>query len=82
MRKSKLQRLMEQPGALIKLQQQMLAPLQRELLYDGRVRELFESLSVPCIKCKTVKSKHGRRFKHPWFKDNLAYLEWKYDQTS
>ena len=42
----KLTRLMNSPGGLQKIAQQMLSPLKRELLYEGRIRQLFQTYKL------------------------------------
>jgi len=39
---NRLTRLLASPGGLQKIAQQMLSPLKRDLLYEGRVRQLFQ----------------------------------------
>jgi hypothetical protein len=42
----KLTRLMKSPGGLQKIAQQMLSPLKRDLLYEGRIRQLFQTYKL------------------------------------
>jgi hypothetical protein len=42
----KLTRLMNSPGGLQKIAQQMLSPLKRDLLYEGRIRQLFQTYKL------------------------------------
>lgn len=42
----KLTRLMQSPGGMQKVAQQMLSPLKRELLYEGRIRQLFQTYKL------------------------------------
>ena len=42
----KLDRLMKSPGGLQKIAQQMLSPLKRDLLYEGRIRQLFQTYKL------------------------------------
>lgn len=42
----KLSRLMQSPGGLQKIAQQMLSPLKRDLLYEGRIRQLFQTYKL------------------------------------
>jgi hypothetical protein len=42
----KLTRLMQSPGGLQKIAQQMLSPLKRDLLYEGRIRQLFQTYKL------------------------------------
>lgn len=42
----KLNRLMSSPGGLQKIAQQMLSPLKRDLLYEGRIRQLFQTYKL------------------------------------
>lgn len=42
----KLNRLMQSPGGLQKIAQQMLSPLKRDLLFEGRIRQLFETYKL------------------------------------
>src|SRR5271154_3201557 len=43
---SRLTRLLNSPGGLQKVAQQMLSPLKRDLLYEGRVRQLFQTYKL------------------------------------
>ena len=42
----KLTRLLQSPAGLQKIAQQMLSPLKRDLLYEGRIRQLFASYKL------------------------------------
>jgi len=42
----KLTRLMQSPGGMSKVAQQMLSPLKRDLLYEGRIRQLFQTYKL------------------------------------
>jgi len=42
----KLTRLMNSPGGLQKVAQQMLSPLKRDLLFEGRIRQLFQTYKL------------------------------------
>ncbi len=42
----KLTRLMNSPGGMSKIAQQMLSPLKRDLLYEGRIRQLFQTYKL------------------------------------
>jgi hypothetical protein len=42
----KLTRLMQSPGGMQKIAQQMLSPLKRDLLYEGRIRQLFQTYKL------------------------------------
>jgi len=42
----KLTRLMQSPGGLQKVAQQMLSPLKRDLLFEGRIRQLFQTYKL------------------------------------
>lgn len=68
---------MHSPEGLKKLAESMTAPLRNKLDYAGLRDYLLGSL---CVKCKTPQGQHIRRKRHPFLKDNLAYLEWKYGQ--
>lgn len=43
---SRLTRLLNSPGGLQKVAQQMLSPLKRDLLYEGRVRQLYQTYKL------------------------------------
>lgn len=43
---SRLTRLLNSPGGLQKVAQQMLSPLKRDLLYEGRIRQLFQTYKL------------------------------------
>jgi len=43
---SQLTRLLNSPGGLQKVAQQMLSPLKRDLLYEGRVRQLYQTYKL------------------------------------
>ena len=83
MRKAKtLKSLISSPKGLRKLAEQMLAPLKKDLKYDGRIKGLFDRYNVPCALCKILKINHrSDTQEHPWFANNLEYLEWKYERT-
>jgi hypothetical protein len=42
----KLTRLMNSPGGIQKIAQQMLSPLKRDLLFEGRIRQLFQTYKL------------------------------------
>ena len=42
----RLTRLMNSPGGLQKIAQQMLSPLKRDLLFEGRIRQLFQTYKL------------------------------------
>jgi len=42
----RLGRLLNSPGGLQKIAQQMLSPLKRDLLYEGRIRQLFQTYKL------------------------------------
>jgi hypothetical protein len=43
---ARLTRLLNSPGGLQKVAQQMLSPLKRDLLYEGRIRQLFQTYKL------------------------------------
>lgn len=43
---ARLTRLLNSPGGLQKVAQQMLSPLKRDLLYEGRVRQLYQTYKL------------------------------------
>ena len=42
----KLSELIRSPGGIDKIAQQMLYPLKRDLLYEGRIRQIFQTYKL------------------------------------
>lgn len=72
---------MNSPGGLEKIAQAMLAPLKKDLLYEGRIKELFTRYyGTICCKCQKIHETHKWAqeimYDHPSFSNNLEMLEW------
>lgn len=79
----RLKRLLEDPKNLAKIAEQMLSPLKKDLLYEGRVRQLFRMYGKCCTWCNEPWSKHDdKQIEHPFFHNNLEYLEWEEKRRS
>lgn len=93
MNTNKLRKLLKSPGGMTRIAQSMLAPLKKDLVYEGRIKQLFTTyklqlaqsavydLDLPkCVKCREVI--HPVKVDHPFLKDNLDYLVWKHEQRT